>query len=249
MLDGFRANPSRRVGPQTGGTHFTFTDISTITSSARPACRQISTASNMEHSDFAFSPYSWPPTSTTLLPLESMSPLSQGFDCSPLSMGLSDEELQTVITNLDLAQSTTNNSTFTNHTGAVPIPSQSLASGFPPTWQPIPRSDSTSRRQAKRNRAASDYSYRHAARTLSDTSEESNQDDRPRCYEHGCNGRTFSNVDNYKRHLREQRSQTTILCPFCGKEFSRKSNMDTHVAKNRCKVVNNWLSEPQWNSA
>lgn len=212
----------------------------------------------MDHPDFAFSPYSWPPTSTTLFPLESISPLSTGcndhalsagFNDSPLSTGLNDEELQAILTNLDLAQSSSYQNTITSHPGAMPINSPQQSGSCSSTWQPIPRSESIPERQSKRLRATSDFNRRRPARSLSDTSETSNQDSRPRCFEHGCNGRTFSNMDNYKRHLREQRSQTSIQCPFCGKEFSRKSNMDTHVAKKRCKVVNTWLSDTNWSSA
>ncbi|CZT19090.1 uncharacterized protein RCC_04936 [Ramularia collo-cygni] len=194
----------------------------------------------MEHPDFAFSPYSWPPTSSTQFPLESV---------SPLSIGLHDDDLHAVLTNLDLAHSNIYQNTYTSHPGAMPISPTFQPRSCPATWQPLPRGDSLpDYPKIKRSRAKSDMCRRHPSKSLSDRSEDSSQDSRPRCFEHGCNGRSFSNMDNYKRHMREQRSQTSIQCPFCNKEFSRKSNMDTHVAKKRCKVVNTWLSETDWST-
>lgn len=56
----------------------------------------------------------------------------------------------------------------------------------------------------------------------------------PRCWEHGCEGRTFSCRENYLRHLRERGSKE-YRCPVCNVSFSRKSNMDAHRASGRCK--------------
>lgn len=64
-----------------------------------------------------------------------------------------------------------------------------------------------------------------------------------RCFEHGCNGRTFSNKDNYKRHIREQQNLTKVQCPFCNRDFSRKNNLDSHLKKGRCKIM---IASMEW---
>jgi hypothetical protein len=58
-----------------------------------------------------------------------------------------------------------------------------------------------------------------------------------RCYEHGCEGRTFTRIENYKRHLREMNGIGTVSCPFCYKSFTRKSNMDKHILEGKCGVI------------
>ena len=55
-----------------------------------------------------------------------------------------------------------------------------------------------------------------------------------RCFEHGCGGRSFSNIENYRRHIREK--TTNIRCPFCEVSFTRKSNRDAHLSSGRCKL-------------
>jgi hypothetical protein len=64
-----------------------------------------------------------------------------------------------------------------------------------------------------------------------------------RCFEHGCNGRRFSNKDNYRRHFRERNVVNRADCCFCGITFSRKSNRDAHIASGRCQVVNAMFSD------
>jgi hypothetical protein len=64
-----------------------------------------------------------------------------------------------------------------------------------------------------------------------------------RCFEHGCNGRRFSNKDNLRRHFRERSVVNRADCYFCGITFSRKSNRDAHIASGRCQVVNNMFSD------
>lgn len=63
---------------------------------------------------------------------------------------------------------------------------------------------------------------------------DSRPDSRPRCYEHGCNGRAFSSIENYRRHIREQLGLNSARCEICGALFSRKSNRDKHSAKGVC---------------
>ena len=73
--------------------------------------------------------------------------------------------------------------------------------------------------------ASSTYAY---GLTITDT--------RLRCFEHGCDGRTFSCKDNYRRHLREKNGAGTVICEFCLACFSRKSNRDKHLSEGKCKV-------------
>jgi hypothetical protein len=60
---------------------------------------------------------------------------------------------------------------------------------------------------------------------------------RPRCFEHGCEGRTFSCRENYRRHLREKNGSSLVVCTICGLFFSRKSNRDKHVLDGKCKIL------------
>jgi hypothetical protein len=59
----------------------------------------------------------------------------------------------------------------------------------------------------------------------------------PRCYDHGCNGRTFSCQENYLRHLREKQGKSTVKCRFCGATFTRRSNRDKHLANGICSTA------------
>lgn len=54
------------------------------------------------------------------------------------------------------------------------------------------------------------------------------------CFDHGCDGRSFSNVENFKRHLKEKSGSSTVVCNLCGKAFTRKSNMEKHVVEGKC---------------
>ena len=62
-------------------------------------------------------------------------------------------------------------------------------------------------------------------------------DSRPRCFEHGCNGRAFANSENYKRHLRERSRSGKVECSLCYKDFTRKSNMEKHISDGKCAMV------------
>ena len=62
-------------------------------------------------------------------------------------------------------------------------------------------------------------------------------DTRPRCFEHGCEGRTFSCAENLRRHLREKSATKSVSCPFCSTNFTRRSNRDKHVARGACKIL------------
>jgi hypothetical protein len=90
------------------------------------------------------------------------------------------------------------------------------------------------------SRSSSQHSQRPSlerARTV--TSDQS----LPRCWEHGCNGRTFSCAENYRRHIRERSGGSRAQCPGCHHQFSRKSNLDAHIASGKCKAMQAWLAE------
>jgi hypothetical protein len=59
-----------------------------------------------------------------------------------------------------------------------------------------------------------------------------------RCWLHGCNGRVFTSVDNYRRHCREQgQSCDELMCPICGRAFTRRTARDQHFTGKRRKAV------------
>lgn len=53
------------------------------------------------------------------------------------------------------------------------------------------------------------------------------------CWDHGCNGRIFSTLSNYRRHCREKKLlvEGRISCPVCGKRFTRTSARDAHLER------------------
>jgi uncharacterized C2H2 Zn-finger protein len=56
-----------------------------------------------------------------------------------------------------------------------------------------------------------------------------------RCYDHGCDGRTFSSISNYRRHQRERAGQSPMcFCPRCGAVFYRRWTRDHHVERGSC---------------
>jgi hypothetical protein len=58
---------------------------------------------------------------------------------------------------------------------------------------------------------------------------------KPRCWDHGCGGRTFSSIGNYRRHLREQnRLAPAFACPICGKLFTRSTARKLHQEMDKC---------------
>lgn len=58
------------------------------------------------------------------------------------------------------------------------------------------------------------------------------------CWSHGCNGRSFSSLTNYRRHIREKSGMySRAICPQCGQQFVRVNARDQHVAKQRCKKI------------
>lgn len=57
------------------------------------------------------------------------------------------------------------------------------------------------------------------------------------CYEHGCNGRAFSCLENFRRHIREQSGNGRVACAFCLRLFTRKSNWAKHIREGKCKAL------------
>jgi hypothetical protein len=56
-----------------------------------------------------------------------------------------------------------------------------------------------------------------------------------RCWQHGCEGRSFSNISNYRRHCKEKSElQTKAVCHRCGRTFSRTTSRDLHYRRQRC---------------
>ncbi|KAI8624318.1 hypothetical protein F5Y19DRAFT_455298 [Xylariaceae sp. FL1651] len=62
--------------------------------------------------------------------------------------------------------------------------------------------------------------------------------EKPRCWEHGCNGREFSSKSNLMRHMKERSGASNkCSCPLCGAIFTRSSARDTHLAKQSCNKI------------
>jgi hypothetical protein len=60
-------------------------------------------------------------------------------------------------------------------------------------------------------------------------------DEKPRCWDHGCNGREFSSPSNFRRHVRERSGEVSKpMCHLCGAVFARTSGRDRHIAKKSC---------------
>lgn len=63
---------------------------------------------------------------------------------------------------------------------------------------------------------------------------------KPRCWEHGCNGRQFSTFSNLLRHQREKSGQAAkASCPNCGAEFTRTTARNGHLLHDKCKQRRN----------
>ena len=67
-----------------------------------------------------------------------------------------------------------------------------------------------------------------------------------RCWSHGCGGRTFSSLSNYRRHCKEKRKHG-ISCSRCGRKFSRNAARNEHFDQMRCIVTSFDTNDvPQW---
>jgi len=59
-----------------------------------------------------------------------------------------------------------------------------------------------------------------------------------RCWLHGCNGRSFAHLSNYRRHCREKsRLHVKHFCPLCGKYFTRRTAWKIHTDQDRCRIT------------
>lgn len=59
---------------------------------------------------------------------------------------------------------------------------------------------------------------------------------KPRCWDHGCDGRQFSTFSNLLRHQREKSGVASkSVCPYCGAEFTRSTARNGHMAHEKCK--------------
>lgn len=105
---------------------------------------------------------------------------------------------------------------------------QSSASGDPPSQHRFQRSLPLHEYTCPRIEQPSQHSSANSSHDAKD---------RPRCFDHGCDGRAFSCPENYRRHIREQSGTSNVECTFCYISFSRKSNRDTHLSSGRCKVM------------
>ncbi|THZ03699.1 hypothetical protein D6C93_02877 [Aureobasidium pullulans] len=67
-----------------------------------------------------------------------------------------------------------------------------------------------------------------------------------RCWLHGCDGRTFSSLSNYRRHCKEKRTHG-ISCSRCARKFSRNAARNEHFEQMRCIVTSFDTNDvPQW---
>ena len=58
---------------------------------------------------------------------------------------------------------------------------------------------------------------------------------KPRCFDHGCNGREFSTFSNLLRHQREKAGVgAKSYCPNCGAAFSRITTLKKHMSSGQC---------------
>jgi hypothetical protein len=58
-----------------------------------------------------------------------------------------------------------------------------------------------------------------------------------RCYDHGCKGRKFSSIENYRRHVREKSMTRRYTCILCYKSFTRYSNLMIHTSQKKCTAL------------
>jgi hypothetical protein len=59
-----------------------------------------------------------------------------------------------------------------------------------------------------------------------------------RCWLHGCKGRSFTHLSNYRRHCRENlRQEARFSCLICGKRFTRKAAWKIHTDQQQCRFI------------
>jgi hypothetical protein len=61
-----------------------------------------------------------------------------------------------------------------------------------------------------------------------------NDQPKPQCWDHGCNGRQFSTYSNLLRHQREKSGKSTVsTCPRCGAQFTRTTALRGIIYRKR----------------
>jgi hypothetical protein len=58
------------------------------------------------------------------------------------------------------------------------------------------------------------------------------------CWQHGCKGRKFTTLSNYRRHCKERSwGYARPQCPLCGQQFLREAARNAHYNQQRCRVA------------
>ncbi|GBF61617.1 hypothetical protein TMEN_4121 [Trichophyton mentagrophytes] len=124
---------------------------------------------------------------------------------------------------------------------ATPYPQAPYYTPVPslPTTPPSTSSPTFSRSHAQ----APSHSHSHH-RTSSSSSpsptalSEADLRSKPQCWDHGCNGRSFSTFSNLLRHQREKAGLSVKAeCPYCGAAFTRSTARNGHLERGRCKAM------------
>lgn len=122
----------------------------------------------------------------------------------------------------DLSQPSPHRTTMSGHTDCFLMPEMTLSSGPPIRYIQNSRSrltESTQLREAHSSRHGPSQATRMEIR----------------CWDHGCEGRKFSSLGNYRRHLREKNGHAKVFpCPDCGKAFTRSTARNYHKESGTC---------------
>ncbi|EFE36080.1 uncharacterized protein ARB_05017 [Trichophyton benhamiae CBS 112371] len=88
--------------------------------------------------------------------------------------------------------------------------------------------------QAQYGLSATSYPHSPSPTALSEADLRS----KPQCWDHGCNGRSFSTFSNLLRHQREKAGLSVKAeCPYCGAAFTRSTARNGHLERGRCKAM------------
>jgi Zinc finger, C2H2 type len=113
------------------------------------------------------------------------------------------------------------NKSFSIHPSMSSLYSTQTTTRFPTSNSPI----YTIRRQEAQQQPNAHYNNEMTSEPL-----------KLRCWDHNCNGRTFSSLGNYRRHLREKSGNAkTFRCEDCGRLFTRSTALNVH--RQRCPAI------------
>ncbi|KAH8701703.1 hypothetical protein BGW36DRAFT_103081 [Talaromyces proteolyticus] len=71
-----------------------------------------------------------------------------------------------------------------------------------------------------------------------------------RCWNHNCDGRRFSSLGNYRRHLREKEGNAKMFrCQDCGRLFTRSTARNFHRQSGTCRATTQALGIPSMMSS